>query len=97
MLQTIVPAIRVATQILGVVAGKQAGMLIIQCTQVITILGGPAGYMYVFQFIMELSILTSLLALSSTSLPVRPWNRPGALLFSGSFRAPLCSVKESAI
>lgn len=47
MIQTIVPAIRVATQILGVVAGGQAGMLIIQTTQIITIIGGPAGYILV--------------------------------------------------
>jgi hypothetical protein len=42
-----VPAIRVAAQILGVVAGRSTGMMIIQCTQIITVLGGPAGYMYV--------------------------------------------------
>lgn len=45
MMQTFVPAIRVLTQILGVIAGKSAGMMIIQATQLITILGGPAGYM----------------------------------------------------
>jgi hypothetical protein len=45
LIQTLVPAIRVATQILGVIAGGKAGMLIIQCTQLITIIGGPAGYM----------------------------------------------------
>jgi hypothetical protein len=45
MMQTFVPAIRVATQMLGVVAGRTTGMLIIQCTQLITILGGPSGYM----------------------------------------------------
>lgn len=45
MAQTFVPAIRVATQILGVVAGKRTGMIIIQSTQLITILGGPVGYM----------------------------------------------------
>lgn len=43
--QTVVPALRVATQVLGVFAGGMAGMLIIQCTQLITIVGGPAGYM----------------------------------------------------
>lgn len=45
VLQTVIPAFRVATQILGVVAGGEAGMLIIQVTQLITILGGPSGYM----------------------------------------------------
>jgi hypothetical protein len=45
MMQTFIPAIRVLTQILGVMAGKSTGMMIIQATQLITILGGPAGYM----------------------------------------------------
>jgi nitrate/nitrite transporter NarK len=43
--QTIVPAIRVLAQIVGVMAGKRTGINIIQCTQLITILGGPVGYM----------------------------------------------------
>lgn len=47
MTQTFVPAVRVATQILGVIAGKSTGMIIIQATQLITIFGGPVGYMYV--------------------------------------------------
>lgn len=47
VLQTFIPAIRVATQILGVVAGGKSGIIIIQCTQLITILGGPAGYILV--------------------------------------------------
>ncbi|KAM5372995.1 hypothetical protein ACJZ2D_007206 [Fusarium nematophilum] len=49
--QIFVPAIRVATQIIGVVAGKQEGMMIIQATQLITILGGPAGYILVVNII----------------------------------------------
>ncbi|CAK7205804.1 hypothetical protein SEUCBS139899_008583 [Sporothrix eucalyptigena] len=47
ILQTSVPAIRVAAQIVGVYAGGQAGIWIIQLTQVITIFGGPAGYILV--------------------------------------------------
>ena len=47
VLQTIVPAIRVAAQIVGVYAGGQMGIYIIQLTQVITIFGGPAGYILV--------------------------------------------------
>lgn len=43
--QILIPAFRVVTQILGVVAGGEKGMIIIQATQLITILGGPAGYM----------------------------------------------------
>ncbi|KAF4446988.1 hypothetical protein F53441_9459 [Fusarium austroafricanum] len=49
--QIFVPAIRVVTQILGVVAGKDRGMMIIQLTQIITILGGPAGYILVVNII----------------------------------------------
>jgi len=45
LVQTLVPAIRVSTQILGVFAGGQNGMTIIQATQLITVIGGPAGYM----------------------------------------------------
>ncbi len=47
VLQTSIPAIRVATQIVGLWFGGQTGIWIIQSTQVITILGGPAGYMLV--------------------------------------------------
>lgn len=42
--QTIVPAIRLLAQIVGVMTGKRAGINIIQFTQVITIIGGPVGY-----------------------------------------------------
>lgn len=45
--QTTVPAVRVLMQILGVIAGSKLGMLIIQATQIVTIFGGPAGYVYV--------------------------------------------------
>jgi len=45
MIQVLVPAIRVATQILAVMAGGATGITIFQCTQLITIIGGPAGYM----------------------------------------------------
>lgn len=47
VLQTFIPAIRVSTQVLGVIAGGMAGINIIQSTQLITILGGPAGYILV--------------------------------------------------
>ena len=46
-IQTFVPALRVLTQIVGVYAGGQTGIWIIQTTQIITILGGPAGYVLV--------------------------------------------------
>ncbi len=45
MVQIFVPAIRVSTQILGVMAGGKAGIVIFQCTQLITVVGGPSGYM----------------------------------------------------
>ncbi|KAL7809367.1 hypothetical protein V8C44DRAFT_350543 [Trichoderma aethiopicum] len=47
MIQTLVPAIRVLAQIFGVIAGKQTGIMIIQATQLITIIGGPAGYILI--------------------------------------------------
>ncbi|KAM0257126.1 hypothetical protein ACHAQJ_004591 [Trichoderma viride] len=51
MIQTIVPALRVLAQIIGVVAGKRTGMLIIQSTQLVTIIGGPAGYILITNII----------------------------------------------
>ncbi|ATY59548.1 Major facilitator superfamily transporter [Cordyceps militaris] len=51
LFQTFVPAIRVLAQILGVMAGKRLGMNIIQGTQLITILGGPVGYILVINII----------------------------------------------
>ncbi|KAB5575323.1 hypothetical protein GE09DRAFT_591239 [Coniochaeta sp. 2T2.1] len=44
MVQTLVPAVRVLTQILGVMAGGEKGIVIFQVTQVVTVFGGPAGY-----------------------------------------------------
>ncbi|KAF4341680.1 major facilitator superfamily transporter [Fusarium beomiforme] len=51
LFQIFLPAIRVVTQIIGVVAGGRDGMIIIQATQLITILGGPAGYILVVNII----------------------------------------------
>jgi MFS family permease len=39
------PAVRLAVQNIGVAVGSNEGILIIQSSQVITIIGGPAGYM----------------------------------------------------
>lgn len=46
-LQTLIPAIRTCCQIVGIIAGGEACITIIQSTQLITILGGPAGYILV--------------------------------------------------
>ncbi|KAM3500474.1 hypothetical protein MY10362_006370 [Beauveria mimosiformis] len=51
LFQTFVPAVRVLAQIIGVVAGKTLGMNIIQATQLITIFGGPSGYILVINII----------------------------------------------
>ncbi|KAK4221981.1 6-hydroxy-D-nicotine oxidase [Podospora fimiseda] len=59
LVQTFVPALRVATQILGVMAGGRAGMVIIQCTQVITIVGGPVGYILVINVLAGELVLQS--------------------------------------
>lgn len=47
VLQTLIPAVRTCCQILGILAGGAACITIIQSTQLITILGGPAGYILV--------------------------------------------------
>ena len=39
------PAVRLAIQNIGVMTGSNKGMLIIQLSQVITIIGGPSGYL----------------------------------------------------
>lgn len=39
------PALRLVVQNIGVQTGSGLGIIIIQCSQVITILGGPAGYL----------------------------------------------------
>ncbi|RFU34287.1 hypothetical protein B7463_g2079, partial [Scytalidium lignicola] len=67
------PAVRLAIQNIGVMAGGSKGIIIVQSSQIITILGGPAGY---------------LLALNSyVSEIVEPSERTGALgkLQGGSF------------
>ena len=38
------PAVRLAVQNVGVMTGGSKGILIVQCSQIITIIGGPAGY-----------------------------------------------------
>lgn len=39
------PALRLVVQAIGVQTGYGLGIIIIQCSQVITVLGGPAGYL----------------------------------------------------
>ena len=39
------PAVRLAVQNIGVETGGAKGILIVQCSQIITIVGGPAGYL----------------------------------------------------
>ncbi|KAK0634230.1 major facilitator superfamily domain-containing protein [Bombardia bombarda] len=52
-LQTFVPAIRVVLQILGVIAGGQTGIAIFQATQLITMIGGPYGYILVINIMVS--------------------------------------------
>ncbi|KAK1774365.1 major facilitator superfamily domain-containing protein [Copromyces sp. CBS 386.78] len=52
MAQVLVPAIRVLTQILGVLAGGRSGIVIFQATQLITVLGGPVGYILIVNIIV---------------------------------------------
>ena len=39
------PAARLAIQNIGVMSGGNAGIIIVQCSQIFTIVGGPVGYM----------------------------------------------------
>lgn len=98
MIQVLVPAIRVAAQILGVMAGGATGITIIQCTQLITIIGGPAGYMweslasrhrvgpYMLIFILAVSSSTSSRESSLRLLDVQ--------LYLACCRDALCWAKE---
>jgi MFS family permease len=44
MLQVFWPAVRLAIQNVGVMVGSNSGIIILQSSQVMTIIGGPAGY-----------------------------------------------------
>jgi len=71
MVQTLVPAIRVATQILAVMAGGATGITIFQCTQLITVVGGPAGYMYARNVALPFAI--RMMLIPSAVLLSIPW------------------------
>jgi hypothetical protein len=43
-IQVFWPAARLAVQNVGVMTGGRTGIIIVQCSQIITIIGGPAGY-----------------------------------------------------
>ena len=45
LISTFWPAVRLAVQNVGVETGGAKGILIVQCSQIITIFGGPAGYL----------------------------------------------------
>jgi MFS family permease len=44
LIQVFWPAVRLTVQNIGVMTGSQAGIIIMQCSQMITIIGGPNGY-----------------------------------------------------
>ncbi|KAF2637703.1 MFS general substrate transporter [Massarina eburnea CBS 473.64] len=44
LIQVFVPAIRLMIQNVGVTIGSNAGIIIVQCSQMTSIVGGPAGY-----------------------------------------------------
>lgn len=44
-LQTFWPAARLTIQTIGVLTGGKKGIIIVQCSQIITIIGGPNGYL----------------------------------------------------
>jgi MFS family permease len=45
LIQVFWPAVRLAVQNIGVATGGQAGIIIVQASQIITIIGGPNGYL----------------------------------------------------
>ncbi|KAH8889077.1 MFS general substrate transporter [Thozetella sp. PMI_491] len=51
--QTALPALRVAIQTVGAIVGGRAGIVIFQTSQLMTVLGGPAGYMLVLNTYMS--------------------------------------------
>ncbi|KAI8716795.1 hypothetical protein NCS52_00973900 [Fusarium sp. LHS14.1] len=53
LIQTLVPAIRASAQILGVIAGGWPGIIIFQSTQLIAIIGGPAGYVLIVNIMVS--------------------------------------------
>lgn len=44
LIQVFVPAVRLTIQNIGVMTGGWKGILIMQCSQIITVIGGPNGY-----------------------------------------------------
>jgi MFS family permease len=44
LIQVFWPVVRLSIQNVGVMTGSQAGIIIVQCSQIITIIGGPNGY-----------------------------------------------------
>ncbi|KAF2017825.1 hypothetical protein BU24DRAFT_345018 [Aaosphaeria arxii CBS 175.79] len=56
LIQIFWPAVRLAVQNIGVAAGGQAGIIIIQASQVLTVIGGPNGYVLTLNsFITDVS------------------------------------------
>jgi MFS family permease len=45
LIQVFFPAVRLSIQNIGVMTGGELGILIVQCSQIITIIGGPSGYL----------------------------------------------------
>ncbi len=46
-IQTAGPAVRILIQVIGALVGGRSGIIIFQLSQLIGIIGGPAGYMWV--------------------------------------------------
>ncbi|KAL3479135.1 hypothetical protein BJX99DRAFT_255911 [Aspergillus californicus] len=47
VVQTAFPALRVAIQVVGVTVGRKQGIIILQASQIITLMGGQSGYLLV--------------------------------------------------
>ncbi|KAF3810635.1 hypothetical protein GCG54_00013877 [Colletotrichum gloeosporioides] len=51
VLQTAFPALRVGIQVVGVSVGTRSGIIIVQCSQLISLVGGMSGYLLVLNTI----------------------------------------------
>ncbi|KAK1854107.1 major facilitator superfamily transporter [Colletotrichum chrysophilum] len=51
VLQTAFPALRVGVQVVGVSVGARSGIIIVQCSQLISLIGGMSGYLLVLNTI----------------------------------------------
>jgi hypothetical protein len=98
MVHVFVTAIRVLTQILGVKAGGKTGIIVFQCTQLITVVAAPGGYMSVlFSFAVscETDVDSWRVDRSSKSLLARSSIQQDKRQSFACYKSASCWVKAS--